>query len=77
DAEPKTLAKALFVFGFLLPAFWLAGSAIILMRLRPTRDWEEGKNDEEIQWRCSIIRETELRWARRCLFALLSEMALM
>ncbi|KAF8528081.1 hypothetical protein BU17DRAFT_39182 [Hysterangium stoloniferum] len=72
-AEPKTLARALFLYGFWFPAFWLVGLAIIFTPLRPTPDWEVGKTSAEVEWTCKIIRETELRWAKRCLFALLSE----
>jgi len=74
-AEPKTLARALFLYGFLFPAFWLVGLAIIFTPLRPTPDWEVGKTSTEVEWACKIIRETELRWAKRCLFALLSEIS--
>ncbi|KAF8514493.1 hypothetical protein JB92DRAFT_2919020 [Gautieria morchelliformis] len=72
-AKPKTLAKALFFLGFVFPAFWVAGSAIMLMPLRTTTDWEAGRSSQEIKWGCSVIRETELRWAKRCVIALLSE----
>lgn len=75
-ARPNTLARLLFLFGFLFPAFWILGAIILLMPLRPTPDWEAGKSPIQIEWSCEVIRRVELKWARRCLYALLIELSI-
>ncbi|TFK89892.1 hypothetical protein K466DRAFT_584204 [Polyporus arcularius HHB13444] len=60
----------LFKFGFLLPLFWLAGALILLSPLRAPSDWEASKPESERAELIESMRRTEVRWARRCLVAL-------
>lgn len=51
--------------------FWLAGIYIFFSPLLPTTDWEAGKTEDEKKQLLRILRETEKKWARRCLLAML------
>ncbi|KAK7032808.1 hypothetical protein R3P38DRAFT_2918991 [Favolaschia claudopus] len=74
--EPVTLAMFLFKFGFLFPPFWLMGIFILLSPLRapptatPSASWLPEKTDAERQVIIDRMRKAELKWARRCLYAL-------
>ncbi|RPD62777.1 hypothetical protein L227DRAFT_584938 [Lentinus tigrinus ALCF2SS1-6] len=70
-SDQPTLAMYLFKFGFLFPLFWLAGSLILLSPLRAPEDWETSKPEFERQELIESMRRTELKWARRCLVALI------
>lgn len=80
-AEPVTLAMFLFKFGFLFFPFWILGACLLLSPLRapPTRVNEEGmpaawlpeKTEAERQDIIDRMRTVEVKWARRCLWALL------
>jgi hypothetical protein len=50
--------------------FWLAGIYILCSPLLPTPDWEAGKTESEKTQELRLHRETEKKWARRCLCAL-------
>ncbi|KAG6907282.1 hypothetical protein DXG01_009587 [Tephrocybe rancida] len=76
--EPLTLAKYLFKFGFLFPPFWIMGAWILWSPLRaPSSDsdvegaWMADKSESERQRVIEEMRKTEVRWALRCLWALL------
>ncbi|KAF7327425.1 hypothetical protein MKEN_00320300 [Mycena kentingensis (nom. inval.)] len=76
--EPDTLAMYLFKFGFLFPPFWILGVIILMSPLRaPPADslpagWLPEKTDAERQVFIDRMRITELKWARRCLYALIA-----
>ncbi|KAF7375214.1 hypothetical protein MSAN_00408000 [Mycena sanguinolenta] len=76
--EPVTLAMYLFKFGFLFPPFWILGVIILLSPLRAPAPantpgaWLPEKTDAERQVILNRMRTTELKWARRCLYALLA-----
>lgn len=40
--------------------------------MRVSHDWEQGKTEEEKEKILSNLRQTEMKWAKRCLWALLS-----
>ena len=50
--------------------FWLVGISILFLPLSPTPDWESGKSEVERAKLLHIHRETEKKWARRCLMAM-------
>ena len=54
----------------MFPLFWLAGALILLSPLRAPEDWEAGKPEAERAELVASMRRTEVRWARRCLGAL-------
>ncbi|KAI0707971.1 hypothetical protein C8Q76DRAFT_860148 [Earliella scabrosa] len=70
-SDQPTLAMYLFKFGFLFPLFWLAGAFILLSPLRAPEDWETTKPEYERQELIESMRRTELKWAKRCLYALI------
>ncbi|KAJ6466541.1 hypothetical protein C8R47DRAFT_1153613 [Mycena vitilis] len=74
--EPDTLAMYLFKFGFLFPPFWIMGVIVLLSPLRappaatPSAAWLPEKTDAERQVIINRMRTAELKWAKRCLYAL-------
>lgn len=70
--EPPTLAMYLFKFGFLFPPFWIMGAIILLSPLKAPADFEPSKSDAERQELVQLIRNTELKWAKRSVWALLA-----
>lgn len=76
DDEPVTLARYLFVYGFFFPFFWIVGIAIIFSPLRSTHEWETGKSEEERQRLLAEMRVSELKWAKRCLYAMVALLVL-
>ncbi|THU99189.1 hypothetical protein K435DRAFT_752097 [Dendrothele bispora CBS 962.96] len=78
--EPITLAMYLFKFGFLFPPFWILGAFILLSPLRAPEaasdesrpaSWLPEKTEAERQAIIDHMRKAELKWAWRCLWALL------
>ncbi|KIK45665.1 hypothetical protein CY34DRAFT_801282 [Suillus luteus UH-Slu-Lm8-n1] len=76
DDESKTLTRYLFVYGFFFPLFWIVGVAIIFSPLRPTPEWETGKSEEERRRLLAEMRVSELKWAKRCLYAVIALLVL-
>ncbi|KAJ7760744.1 hypothetical protein DFH07DRAFT_884032 [Mycena maculata] len=76
--EPVTLAMYLFKFGFLFPPFWIMGVIILLSPLRAppaatsSAVWLLEKTDAERQVIIDRMRAAELKWAKRCLYALVT-----
>lgn len=70
-AEPVTLAMYLFKFGFLFPPFWLLAAIILLSPLTAPADFEPTKSDAERQELVQIMRDAEVKWAKRSAWALL------
>ncbi|KAL7284079.1 hypothetical protein ACG7TL_001357 [Trametes sanguinea] len=70
-SDQPTLAMYLFKFGFLFPLFWLAGAFILFSPLQAPADWETSKPEYERQEIIESMRRTEVKWAKRCLVALL------
>ncbi|KAH9933244.1 uncharacterized protein BXZ73DRAFT_89857 [Epithele typhae] len=70
-SDQPTLAMYLFKFGFLFPLFWVAGAFILLSPLNAPEGWEPSKPEHERQEIIESMRRTEVRWAKRCLYALL------
>lgn len=71
SSEPPTLAMYLFKFGFLFPPFWILGAIILLSPLHAPAEFEPAKPEAERQELIGMIRKTEIRWAKRCAWALL------
>ena len=55
----------------MFPLFWVAGAFILLSPLQAPSDWEASKPEYERQEIIESMRRTEIKWAKRCLFALL------
>ncbi|KZV99040.1 hypothetical protein EXIGLDRAFT_746364 [Exidia glandulosa HHB12029] len=69
DKELNTLARQLFQYGFFFPLFWFVGACILASNLNPPENWEETKTEDERRELIARLRATEVKWARRCLFA--------
>ncbi|KAF7964591.1 hypothetical protein HWV62_5377 [Athelia sp. TMB] len=69
-AEPTTLAQYLFRFGFLFFPFWILGAMILLSPLSAPADFHATKPEAERQMLVSLMRNAEIRWAKRCCYAL-------
>lgn len=54
------------------PIFWAVGAAIIFTDLNPIPETECGKTADEQAEELAIIRAEELKWAWRCLYALVA-----
>ncbi|KIO33794.1 hypothetical protein M407DRAFT_240932 [Tulasnella calospora MUT 4182] len=74
--EPPTMAKYLFKFGFMFPPFWIIGIMIFFTRMEPTPESECGKTAAEQADEIALLRKAELKWSKRCAYALLSLIAL-
>jgi len=71
-SEPLTLARCMFFYGFMFPPFWVMGIIILTSKLRPTEDWELGKTEDEKTRLLAEMRIVEVKWAKRCIYALLT-----
>ena len=56
----------------MFPIFWILGSIILCVPLRAPAEWEPTKTVEERAELIAHMRQTEKKWARRCLIALVS-----
>jgi len=54
------------------PPFWIMGAIILLSPLKAPADFEPSKPEAERQELVHLIRNTELRWAKRSAWALLA-----
>lgn len=59
------------------PPFWILGAIILLSPLTAPADFEPSKSEDERQQLVHIMRETEVKWAKRCAFALLAFVVLL
>ena len=55
----------------MFPLFWVAGALILLSPLSAPPDWELSKSEIEREELILSMRRTEVKWARRCVVALL------
>ncbi|KIY49214.1 hypothetical protein FISHEDRAFT_23881, partial [Fistulina hepatica ATCC 64428] len=76
--EHPTLARMLFFFGFVFFPAWIMGAFILNSPLTmppPEEDgtpsWLPEKTDAERQELLHEMRHVEVKWAKRCLYALL------
>ena len=53
----------------MFPLFWVAGALILLSPLRVPEEWELSKTEGERQELIESMRKTEVKWAKRCLWA--------
>ncbi|KAG8219062.1 hypothetical protein J3R82DRAFT_4818 [Butyriboletus roseoflavus] len=76
NIEPTTLAMYFFKSGFLFPPFWILGAIFLISPLTVLADFEPSKSGMERQQLAQIIRDAELRWAKRCAWALFALLVL-
>jgi len=68
----KNLTRYETDFPSVFPVFWIVGIALIFSPLRPTPEWETGKSEEEREKLLAEMRVSELKWAKRCLYAMVA-----
>ncbi|KAG9027948.1 hypothetical protein FRB95_007025 [Tulasnella sp. JGI-2019a] len=72
DWPPNTHPlKSYFFVPLDFPFFWIIGVIILVSDLKPIPEHECGKTAAEQAEEIAIIRRVELRWARKCAFALI------
>lgn len=54
------------------PLFWAIGVYFLFVPIRVSADWQSDKTEEEKEKILAEMKEAELKWAKRCLWALLS-----
>ncbi|KAI0632693.1 hypothetical protein C8Q77DRAFT_1058460 [Trametes polyzona] len=71
SAEPKTLARRLFWFGFAFPLLWILGAFVLFAPTQYEPDLERASvgSAQDLQRHKVAYRAAEERWARRCLIA--------
>ncbi|KIJ61248.1 hypothetical protein HYDPIDRAFT_116255 [Hydnomerulius pinastri MD-312] len=72
ELEPETVARHMFMYGFFFPLFWAIGVYFLYAPMRVSADWQQDKTEAEKEEILSNMRQTEAKWAKRCLWALLS-----
>ena len=60
----------------MFPPFWILGVFILISPLIAPADFEPSKSGAERQRLVQIIRDAELRWAKRCAWALFAVLVL-
>ncbi|ESK87059.1 hypothetical protein Moror_11940 [Moniliophthora roreri MCA 2997] len=79
NSEPETLAEGYFKHGFFFPLLWIFGAIVLISPLKePAVDPESHPDSvwaysspEERSMRLQRMREAEVKWGKRCLWALL------
>ncbi|KAG9094690.1 hypothetical protein FS749_012007 [Ceratobasidium sp. UAMH 11750] len=79
--KPTTVARYLFLYGFLFPPFWVIGACILLSPLAAAEPQPSSEKDIEAsagyqKAELGVARKTELVYARRCLIAAITFLAL-
>ncbi|KAF9228101.1 hypothetical protein BS17DRAFT_692486 [Gyrodon lividus] len=72
ELEPETVAWHMFKYGFFFPLFWAIGVYFLFSPMHVSEDWQSDKTEQEKEIILSEMRQTEAKWAKRCLWALLS-----
>ncbi|KAI0314412.1 hypothetical protein OF83DRAFT_1136946 [Amylostereum chailletii] len=76
DAEPITLAQYFFKYGFFCPLLWFLSIFIFMSPLSAPTDWESTKTPAQREHLLRRMRDAEVRWAKRSLFAACTLLAL-
>ncbi|TDL27034.1 hypothetical protein BD410DRAFT_783183 [Rickenella mellea] len=76
DGEYKTITRYMFYYGFLFPPLWLIAVIMLTVPLRPVPEWENTKTAAEQAILLARMRSDELKWGKRCLYALITLFAI-
>ncbi|KAI0669031.1 hypothetical protein C8Q78DRAFT_224862 [Trametes maxima] len=79
EEEPKTRARTMFFWGFVLPLLWLVGVYTLFCPTKYEPDLESAPvgSAEEMKRHKAAYRAAEEKWARRCLWMLISLLAVL
>lgn len=72
---PRSVARYLFIYGFLFPPIWLFGASFLLIPLRAPPQWSYTKSIEEQTRVLDDMRMEDVKWAKRCLLAFITMLA--
>lgn len=56
----------------LCPLFWVLGALVLVIKMEPIPESESGKSRQELDDTVTVLRTAEVKWAHRCLFALIA-----
>nr|XP_031859537.1 uncharacterized protein CI109_004999 [Kwoniella shandongensis]KAA5526609.1 hypothetical protein CI109_004999 [Kwoniella shandongensis] len=76
QTEPKTLAKALWKWGFLCPLFWIVGVMIMFIPLKAELPEEDPEKAQKLEEMITVLRKTEMKYAKRSMYSLVGFVAL-
>ncbi|OCF45504.1 hypothetical protein I317_00405 [Kwoniella heveanensis CBS 569] len=68
ETEPKTLARALWRWGFVCPLLWFIGMCIMWIPLKPIEEERDPEKAQKLEEMIVILRETELKYAKKCMW---------
>ncbi|WWC65287.1 uncharacterized protein I303_107904 [Kwoniella dejecticola CBS 10117] len=71
QTEPKTLARALWKWGWCCPLLWFLGMCILWIPLKPVVEEADPEKAQKLDEMIVILRETELKYAKRCAYSCL------
>ncbi|WWC92440.1 uncharacterized protein L201_007398 [Kwoniella dendrophila CBS 6074] len=71
QTEPKTLARALWRWGWLCPLLWIIGMFILWIPLKPIEEESDPEKAQKLEEMIVILRKTEVRYARKCAYGTL------
>ncbi|WVW80569.1 hypothetical protein I302_102555 [Kwoniella bestiolae CBS 10118] len=71
QTEPKTLARALWKWGWVCPLLWFIGMCIIWIPLKPLEEESDPEKAQKLEEMIVILRKTELKYAKRCAYGTL------
>ncbi|WVQ95323.1 hypothetical protein IAU59_002419 [Kwoniella sp. CBS 9459] len=72
ETEPKTLARALWRWGFLCPFLWFIGMCIMWIPLKPIEEERDAEKAQTLEEMIVILRETELKYAKKCMWGFIA-----
>ncbi|WWC98277.1 hypothetical protein V866_005168 [Kwoniella sp. B9012] len=71
QTEPKTLARALWKWGWICPLLWIIGMCIMWIPLKPVEEERDPKKAQKLEEMIVILRKTEMIYAKRCAYGTL------
>ncbi|RXK41049.1 hypothetical protein M231_01680 [Tremella mesenterica] len=70
QTESNTLATGLWKYGFFCPLLWIIGTCILCIPLTPPEEETDPEKAQKVQEIITILRATELKYAKRCAYSL-------
>ncbi|WVQ63593.1 uncharacterized protein L199_001746 [Kwoniella botswanensis] len=77
QTEPKTLARALWKWGWICPLLWIIGMCIMWIPLKPVEEESDPEKAQKLEEMIVILRKTEMKYAKRCAYGTLGFSALL
>ncbi|OCF78940.1 hypothetical protein I204_00884 [Kwoniella mangroviensis CBS 8886] len=71
QTEPKTLARALWKWGWICPLLWIIGMCIMWIPLKPIEEESDPEKAQKLEEMIVILRKAEMKYAKRCAYGTL------